>query len=72
MPELPEVETVVRLIRPDLTGYSLMDSGNSAKLYAEGFRSATHAAEVIREATEDAEPSSWETLEQCFHKWLKA
>jgi hypothetical protein len=49
-----------------------MDSGNSAKLYAEGFRSATHAAEVIHKATKDAEPSSWETLEQRFRKWLKA
>lgn len=67
-----QTESADVLIRPDLTGYSLMDSGNSAKLYAEGFRSATHAAEVIHEATKDAEPSSWETLEQHFRKWLKA
>ncbi len=67
-----QTEAADVLIRPDLAGYSLMDSGNSAKLYAEGFRSATHAADAIREATKQAEPSSWESLEQRFRKWLKS
>ena len=67
-----QTEAADIVIRPDLSGYSLMDSGNSAKLYAEGFRSAALAAEALREATKQAEPSSWETLEQRFRKWLKA
>ena len=52
------------MIRPSLAGYSLTDSGNSIKLYAEGYRSGIMALDEIRELVEKAGPSSLEVLEQ--------
>ena len=60
------------IIRPSLAGYSLTDSGNSIKLYAEGYRSGIMALDEIRELVEKAGPSSLEVLEQKFRIWLES
>ena len=60
------------MIRPSLAGYSLIDSGNSIKLYAEGYRSGIMALDEIKELVEKAGPSSLEVLEQKFRSWLES
>jgi len=58
------------IIKPSLAGYSLTDSGNSIKLYAEGYRSGIMALDEIKLLVEKAGPSSLEVLEQKFRSWL--
>ncbi|MBC8258699.1 MAG: patatin-like phospholipase family protein [SAR324 cluster bacterium] len=58
------------IIKPSLAGYSLTDSGNSMKLYAEGYRSGIMALDEIKLLVEKAGPSSLEVLEQKFKSWL--
>ncbi len=60
------------IIKPSLAGYSLTDSGNSIKLYAEGYRSGIMALDEINLLVEKAGPSSLEVLEQKFRSWLEA
>jgi NTE family protein len=59
------------IIKPSLAGYSLTDSGNSIKLYAEGYRSGIMALDEIKLLVEKAGPSSLEVLEQKFRSWLE-
>ena len=59
------------IIKPSLAGYSLTDSGNSIKLYAEGYRSGIMALDEIKILVEKAGPSSLEVLEQKFRSWLE-
>ena len=58
------------IIKPSLAGYSLTDSGNSIKLYAEGYRSGIMALDEIKLLVEKAGPSSLEVLEHKFRSWL--
>jgi hypothetical protein len=58
------------IIKPSLAGYSLTDSGNSIKLYAEGYRSGIMALDEIKILVDKATPSSIEMLEQKFKSWL--
>ena len=59
------------IIKPSLSGYSLTDSGNSIKLYAEGYRSAIMVLDEIKLLVEKSGPSSLEVLEQKFRGWLE-
>ena len=59
------------IIKPSLSGYSLTDSGNSIKLYAEGYRSGVMALDKIKLVVEKAEPSSLQVLEKKFRNWIE-
>jgi NTE family protein len=59
------------IIKPSLAGYSLTDSGNSIKLYAEGYRSGIMVLDEIKILLDKAGPSSLEVLEHKFRSWLE-
>ena len=60
------------IIKPSLAGYSMTDSGNSIKLYAEGYRSGILALDEIKLLIEKAGPSSLEVIEQKFRSWIES
>lgn len=66
----PESEVEV-LLRPALTGYSFIESGNSLKLYAEGYRCGIMCLDRIRAAVARSGPTSLELVEAKFRKWLE-
>ena len=57
-------------VNASLAGFSLTASGNSIKLYADGYRSGIIALDEIKLLVEKAGPSSLEVLEQKFRSWL--
>ncbi len=59
------------IIRPELDGYSFIETGNSLKLYAEGYRCGIMSLDQIREVISHAEPSSFEVVEAKFRSWLE-
>ena len=60
------------IIKPTLTRYNLTDSGNSIKLYAEGYRSGIMALDEIKNLVEKSEPSSFKVFEQKVRTWIEA
>ena len=70
MSKIPASKTDM-IIRPELDGYSFIETGNSLKLYAEGYRCGIMSLDQIREVISHAEPSSFEVVEAKFRSWLE-